>query len=80
MSKLWRSGNKGGRVGLRVASLLGEFRIASGDVYLGGPGAHDARLSRLERILLAGEASDRDSTGAFVWSTRSAAEAALNSA
>jgi len=80
MSKAWRSGpSGGGRVGLRVESFLGEYRISNGAGYVGSPvGERDARLSRLEQIVLAGDVPDRDSTGAFVWSTRAAAEAALN--
>jgi len=67
------------RAGLRVEEFLGEFRITNGSGYVGSPvGERDARLSRLERILLTREVPDRDSTGAFVWPTRSAAEAALN--
>lgn len=82
MSKAWRSGSgSGGRVGLRIEELLGEFRIGNGSAYVGCAfGERDARVSRLETILLQGEEPDRDSTGAFVWSTKAAAEAALNRA
>lgn len=82
MSKQWRSGKgSGGRIGLRIESTLGEFRIGDGESYVGSAvGARDARVSRLTGILLAGEVPDRDSTGAFVWSTRAAAEAALDRA
>jgi hypothetical protein len=82
MSKLWRSGpSGGGRVGLRIEELLGEFRIGNGAVYVGCAfGERCARVSRLESILLAGDVPDRDATGAFVWSSREDAEAALNQA
>jgi hypothetical protein len=82
VSKAWRSGpGSGGRIGLTVEAFLGEYRISNGSGYVGSPvGERDARLSRLERILLAGEEPDRDSTGAFVWASRAAAEAALNRA
>lgn len=81
MSKAWRSGSGAGRAGLRIEELLGEFRIGNGSAYLGCRfGERDARISRLEQILLTGDEPDRDSTGAFIWSTRAAAEVALNRA
>jgi hypothetical protein len=83
MSKAWRSGpGSGGRIGLTVEAFLGEYRISNGSGYVGSPvGERDARLSRLERILIAVDAvPGTDSTGAFVWSSRAAAEAAINRA
>lgn len=83
MSKQWRSGaGSGGRVGLTVEEFLGEFRISNGSGYVGSPvGERDARLSRLETILVAADAvPGTDSTGAFVWSSRAAAQSALNRA
>lgn len=82
MSKAWRSGpGSGGRIGLVIEELLGEFRIGNGSAYVGCAfGDRCARVSRLERILLTGDEPDRDSTGAFVWSSRAAAQSALNRA
>jgi hypothetical protein len=80
MSKRWSSGSGAGSAGLHIEELLGEFRITNGSAYVGGEdGERDARVSRLERILIAGDVPDRDSLG-FVWSTRTAAEAALGRA
>ncbi len=81
MSKAWRSGSGAGAAGLRIEEFLGEFRIGNGAAYVGCAfGERDARVSRLERILLAGDVPDRDGTGAFVWSSRSDAEAAMKRA
>ncbi len=78
MSKLWKS--TGGLVGLRVVRTLGEYRIENGDGTAVGAGmCNEARVRRLEQLLLdpKRETPDRDSTGAFVWSTFEAANRAM---